>query len=69
MDYQMRTFIVELTITEYRMIEIQAETMESAQAKAKDGFGKWRMHPSRLMETKIVREISTEELNRRNLEK
>jgi len=61
----LRTFIVELVITERRMVEITAETMESAQGKVKDGFGTWTHHPSRLMETKIWREISTEERERR----
>lgn len=65
MNLPMRTFVVELTITEYRVVEIEAETMESAQGKVKDGLGRWINHPSRLMETKIWREISTEELEQR----
>lgn len=56
----MRTFIVELTITEYRVLEVKADTSEVAIAKAKDGFGRWMFHPSRVLEGKIIREISTE---------
>jgi len=59
---QMRTFIVEFTCREYGLVEIEAATMESAQGKVKDGQGRWIHHPSRLLETKIIREISTEEL-------
>lgn len=57
----MRTFIIELTITERQVVEVDAETMEAAQGKVKDGIGRWIHHPSRLMETKILREIPSEE--------
>lgn len=61
---RMRRFVVEMTITEYRVLEISAETPDVAIAKAKDGFGRWMLHPSRLMEGKIIREITTENQNR-----
>lgn len=62
----MKRFVVELHIDEYYTVEILADNAEVAQAKVKDGFGRWMFHPSRILKTNILREISTEDEPRRN---
>lgn len=62
----MKRYVVELTIDEYYTVEILADNADVAQAKVKDGFGRWMFHPSRILKTKILREISTEDEPTRN---
>ena len=66
MPTMMKRFVVELHIDEYYTVEILADNAEVAQAKVKDGFGRWMFHPSRILKTKIMREIPTEEEPYRN---
>jgi hypothetical protein len=62
----MKRYVVELTIHEYYTVDILADNAEVAQAKVKDGFGRWMFHPSRILSTKILREFSTEDEPHRN---
>jgi hypothetical protein len=60
----MPVFHVELLIHEVQQVAVKAENEDLARRFACEGMGHWIEWPSRTFDTKIKREISTEEWER-----